>query len=44
MGDHAAAEKAIGWKPEIDMREGIRRLLKWREDTLAAENAKGGKK
>ncbi|MBN8991538.1 MAG: NAD-dependent epimerase/dehydratase family protein [Rhizobiales bacterium] len=42
--DHAAAEKAIGWKPEIDMREGIRRLLKWRDETLAAETAKGDKK
>jgi UDP-glucose 4-epimerase len=42
--DHAAAEKAIGWKPEIDMREGIGRLLEWREKTLAAETAKGDNK
>jgi UDP-glucose 4-epimerase len=39
--DHAAAEKAIGWKPEIDMREGIRRLLKWRDEKNAAENVTG---
>jgi UDP-glucose 4-epimerase len=29
--DHAAAERVIGWRPQIDMREGIRRLLAWRE-------------
>jgi UDP-glucose 4-epimerase len=29
--DHAAAERVIGWRPEVDMREGIRRLLAWRE-------------
>jgi UDP-glucose 4-epimerase len=28
--DHAAAERVIGWRPEVDMREGIRRLLAWR--------------
>jgi UDP-glucose 4-epimerase len=29
--DHAAAERIIGWRPRIDMREGIRRLIAWRE-------------
>jgi len=29
--DHTAAESIIGWKPQVDMREGIRRLLAWRE-------------
>jgi UDP-glucose 4-epimerase len=29
--DHAAAERLIGWRPEVDMREGIRRLIAWRE-------------
>ena len=29
--DHALAERTIGWKPQIDMREGIRRLLAWRD-------------
>ncbi len=29
--DHAAAGHVIGWRPEVDMREGIRRLLAWRE-------------
>jgi len=29
--DHTLAERTIGWKPQIDMREGIRRLLAWRE-------------
>ena len=33
--DHTAAGKAIGWKPEVDMREGIRRLIKWRDQTSA---------
>jgi UDP-glucose 4-epimerase len=28
--DHAAAERIIGWRPEVGMREGIRRLLAWR--------------
>ena len=29
--DHALAEKTIGWHPEVDMREGIRRLIAWRD-------------
>ena len=29
--DHAAAKAAIGWAPEVDMREGLRRLLAWRD-------------
>jgi UDP-glucose 4-epimerase len=29
--DHAAAERLLGWRPEVDMREGIRRLIAWRE-------------
>jgi len=29
--DHAAAERALGWRPQVDMREGIRRLIAWRE-------------
>ena len=29
--DHSAAERTIGWRPEVDMREGIRRLIAWRE-------------
>ncbi|BAT60328.1 dTDP-glucose 4,6-dehydratase [Variibacter gotjawalensis] len=33
--DHTAAGKAIGWKPEVDMREGIRRLIEWRDETGA---------
>ena len=31
--DHSLAEKKIGWKPEVDMREGVRRLLAWRAET-----------
>jgi UDP-glucose 4-epimerase len=34
--DHTAAERAIGWRPEVDMREGIRRLIAWREACLPA--------
>jgi UDP-glucose 4-epimerase len=33
--DHAAAERLLGWRPEVDMREGIRRLLAWRDRTPA---------
>jgi UDP-glucose 4-epimerase len=29
--DHAAATRTIGWRPEVDMREGIRRLIAWRQ-------------
>ncbi|MDC7786961.1 NAD-dependent epimerase/dehydratase family protein [Rhodoplanes sp. TEM] len=33
--DHAAAERAIGWRPEVGMREGLRRLLAWRDQAGA---------
>ena len=26
---HEAAFTTIGWKPEVDMREGLRRLIAW---------------
>ena len=29
--DHTLAEQTIGWRPQVDMREGIRRLIAWRE-------------
>jgi UDP-glucose 4-epimerase len=29
--DRVLAERIIGWRPTVDMREGIRRLLAWRE-------------
>jgi len=29
--DHRLAERTIGWRPQVDMREGIRRLIAWRE-------------
>ncbi len=29
--DHTLAERTIGWKPQVEMREGIRRLIEWRE-------------
>jgi UDP-glucose 4-epimerase len=28
---HELAEKVLGWKPQVGMREEIRRLLAWRE-------------
>ncbi|MGE0725456.1 MAG: NAD-dependent epimerase/dehydratase family protein [Alphaproteobacteria bacterium] len=28
--DHAAA-RAIGWRPEVEMREGLARLIRWRD-------------
>ncbi len=33
--DHAAAKDAIGWVPEVGMREGLRRLLAWRDGPAA---------
>lgn len=33
--DHKKAGEVIGWQPQIDMREGIRRLLEWRKETDA---------
>lgn len=29
--DHRAAGETIGWQPQVDMKEGIRRLIAWRE-------------
>jgi UDP-glucose 4-epimerase len=29
--DHQAAGDAIGWQPQVDMRQGLERLLRWRE-------------
>jgi UDP-glucose 4-epimerase len=31
--DHALAERTIGWRPQVDMQEGIERLIAWREAT-----------
>ena len=31
--DHALAERTIGWRPQVEMREGIERLIAWREET-----------
>jgi nucleoside-diphosphate-sugar epimerase len=31
--DHGLAERILGWRPQVDMREGIRRLIAWREAT-----------
>ena len=31
--DHTEAGRVIGWQPKVDMREGIGRLLRWREET-----------
>lgn len=33
--DHTAAKEAIGWAPEVGMREGLRRLLVWRDQPTA---------
>jgi UDP-glucose 4-epimerase len=37
---HKAAKDAIGWEPQVDMREGLRRLLAWR-DAEATRNRTG---
>ncbi|HWB46085.1 MAG TPA: NAD-dependent epimerase/dehydratase family protein [Hyphomicrobiaceae bacterium] len=31
--DHALAERTIGWRPQVDMREGVRRLIAWRKQS-----------
>jgi len=31
--DHKLAAETIGWQPQVPMREGIRRLIAWREET-----------
>ena len=28
--DHALSERVLGWRPQVEMREGIRRLIQWR--------------
>ena len=28
---HEEAARVIGWRPEVDMREGLRRLIAWKE-------------
>ncbi|MBK1661527.1 NAD-dependent epimerase/dehydratase family protein [Paracraurococcus ruber] len=32
---HEEAARAIGWRPEVDMREGLRRLIAWRDSNEA---------
>jgi UDP-glucose 4-epimerase len=29
--EHGLAQRVLGWQPQVDMREGIRRLIAWRE-------------
>jgi UDP-glucose 4-epimerase len=29
--EHGLAQGVLGWQPQIDMREGVRRLIAWRE-------------
>jgi UDP-glucose 4-epimerase len=31
--DHRAAERVIGWRPQVEMREGLKRLIAWRQAT-----------
>jgi UDP-glucose 4-epimerase len=35
--DHRLAERVIGWRPIVDMREGIERLIAWREASGGAQ-------
>jgi len=34
--DHTLSERVIGWRPQVEMRDGIRRLIAWREATETA--------
>lgn len=40
--DHAAAARAIGWRPEVAMREGLARLIRWRDAEAALDAAPAG--
>ena len=31
--DHRQAERIIGWRPQVEMKDGIRRLIAWREES-----------
>jgi UDP-glucose 4-epimerase len=31
--DHSAAERTLGWRPQVEMPEGIKRLIAWRQAT-----------
>jgi UDP-glucose 4-epimerase len=31
------AKRLLGWEPEVDVREGVRRLIDWHEKNLAAQ-------
>jgi UDP-glucose 4-epimerase len=35
--DHRLAERVIGWRPIVDMREGIERLIAWRKASGGAQ-------
>ena len=39
--DRAKIEKMIGWKPEVSIEEGIRRLIEWRKAEDAAGRSAG---
>lgn len=39
---HDKAGDAIGWQPEVGMKEGLARLLKWREAGLASGTQRAG--
>jgi UDP-glucose 4-epimerase len=32
--DCSKAERRLGWRPMISLREGIKRVIEWREQTL----------
>lgn len=38
---HELAQELIGWEPEVDMKEGIRRLLAWRQAQEAGTSSPG---
>ncbi|MGA5700677.1 NAD-dependent epimerase/dehydratase family protein [Peterkaempfera bronchialis] len=39
LADITAAERDLGWKPELGLEEGLRRLVGWWRETTAAESA-----
>jgi UDP-glucose 4-epimerase len=34
LADISKAKRILGWEPEVDLKEGLRKLVEWREETM----------